>query len=150
MMFPSRLRQLTMVVPAAVLVAGTLAAGAPTAFADDDPVVGPPLHNVKYTVWSEQPFRNAQIYYADVDPPNFAEYSHNPFQFSPSANFDTGPNRMWTQDVQLANPDEWAMVVVSSLDSPHQPNFHCVLAVDGKVVKSNDGPKGAICTIRNV
>jgi hypothetical protein len=149
MMFPSRLRQLTMVVPAAVLVAGTLAAGAPTAFADDDPVVGPPLHNVKYTVFSEQPFRNAQIYYRDVDPANYADYSHNPYAFSPSANADTGPNQMWTQDVQLANPNDWAMVVVGSLDSPKHPNFHCVLAVDGQVVATNQGPTGALCSIRN-
>ncbi|MDT7755742.1 MAG: hypothetical protein QOH27_1640 [Mycobacterium sp.] len=149
MTFSWRLRGLTSILPAATLMVGSVSLGAPTAAADDDPV-GPPLHNVKYTVWSEQPFRNAQIYYADVDPPNFAEFSHNPYQFSPSAEFDTGPNRMWTQDVQLADPGDWAMVVVSSLDSPHQPNFHCVLAVDGQVVKSNQGPKGAVCTIRNV
>jgi hypothetical protein len=148
-MFPLRLRRLTRLVPAAVLLVGCLWTGAPTAAADDDPVVGPPLHNVKYTVFSEQPFRNAQIYYRDVDPPNFADYSHNPYAFSPSAEANTGPNQMWTIDVQLANPDEWAMVTVGSLDSPKRPNFHCVLAVDGKVVATNQGPKGALCSIRN-
>jgi hypothetical protein len=148
MTFSWWLRGLTRVVPAAVVILGGLAVAAPNAVADDDPVSAP-LHNVKYTVWSEQPFRNAQIYYRDIDPPNFAEYSHNPYQFSPSANFDTGPNRMWTQDVQLVDPNDWAMVVVGSLDSPHQPNFHCVLAVDGQVVATNQGPKGALCSIRN-
>lgn len=133
----------------ASLAVGNLLLGTALAAADDDPIPGPPLHNVQYTVWSEQPFRNAQIYYADVDPPNFADYSHDPYQFSPSAEFDTGPNRMWTQNVQLADPDQWAMVVVSNSGWPPQPNFHCVLAVDGQVVKTNQGPKGALCTIRN-
>jgi hypothetical protein len=149
MTFSRRLRRLTSIVPVAMLALGVLSVGVPTAAADDG-AASTPLHNVKYTVWSEQPFRNAQIYFADVDPPSFADYSHNPYQFSPSANFDTGPNRMWTQDVQLVDPDQWAMVVVSSLDSPHRPNFHCVLAVDGQVVKSNQGPKGAVCSVRNI
>jgi hypothetical protein len=148
MTFSWWLRGLTRVVTAAVVVIGGLSVGAPSAAADDGQG-SVPLHNVKYTIWSEQPFRNAQIYYRDVDPPNFADYSHNPFQFSPAANFDTGPNRMWTQDVQLVDPNDWAMVVVGSLDSPHQPNFHCVLAVDGQVVATNQGPKGALCSIRN-
>ncbi|MCW2590377.1 MAG: hypothetical protein JWQ86_2804 [Mycobacterium sp.] len=148
MTFSWRLRRLTRVLPVAAVVLGSLSMGAPSAVADDDPV-GPPLHNVKYTVFSEQPFRNAQIYYRDVDPPNFAEYSHNPYAFSPSANADTGPSQMWSIDVMLANPDDWAMVTVGSLDSPKRPNFHCVLAVDGQVVSTNQGPKGALCSIRN-
>jgi hypothetical protein len=148
MTFSWRRRRLTRVLPVAAVVLGSMSMGAPSALADDDPV-GPPLHNVKYTVFSEQPFRNAQIYYRDVDPPNFAEYSHNPYAFSPSANADTGPNQMWTIDVMLADPDDWAMVTVGSLDSPKRPNFHCVLAVDGQIVATNQGPKGALCSIRN-
>ena len=54
------------------------------------------LHHVKYTVFSETPFRNAEIYYRDVDPPNFADYSHNPYVFSPNVEADVGPNQMWT------------------------------------------------------
>jgi hypothetical protein len=149
MTFSLRLRRFSRVVPAGALLVGQLLTGAPSAAADDDPGVAAPLHNVKYTIFSEQPFRNAQIYYRDVDPPNYATYSHNPYAFSPSADADTGPSQMWTMDVQLANPDEWAMVTVSSLDSPQRPNFHCVLAVDGKVVVSNQGSKGALCSIRN-
>ena len=56
---------------------------------------------------------------------------------------------MWTQDVMLADPDQWAMVTAGSLDSPKRPNFHCVLAVDGNVVVTNQGPKGALCSVRN-
>ena len=132
-----------------LLAAGSLVFGTGMAAADDDPVPGPPLHHVQYTVFSETPFRNAEIYYRDTDPANWAEYSHNPYQFSPNVEADTGPNQMWTMDVMLANPDQWAMVTAGSLDSPKRPNFHCVIAVDGNVVVTNEGPKGALCSIRN-
>ena len=131
-----------------LLAAGSLAFGTGVAAADDDPVPGPPLHHVQYTVFSETPFANAEIYYRDVDPPNFGDYSHNPYVFSPNVEANVGPNQMWSLDVMLANPDQWAMVTASSLDSPQRPNFHCVIAVDGKVVVSNQGPKGALCSLR--
>jgi hypothetical protein len=41
------------------------------------------------------------------------------------------------------------MVVVSTGTEPGTPMFHCALVVDGKVVKSNDGPKGTLCSLRN-
>ena len=132
-----------------LLAAGSLVFGTGMAAADDDPLPGPPLHHVKYTVFSERPFRNAEIYYREVDPPSFADYSHNPYLFSPNVEADVGPNQMWTVDVMLANPDEWAMVTASSLDSPQRPNFHCVIAIDGNVVVTNQGPKGALCSLRN-
>lgn len=130
---------------AAVLAGATLltAVGAPTAAAE------PPLRHVKYTVFTEIPFANAQIYYRDVDPPNWADYSHNPYLYSPKAEASVGPDQMWTLDVMLANPDQWAMVTATSLQSPQTPNFHCILAVDGVVVATNQGPKGALCSIRN-
>lgn len=133
---------------ATVLAAGMLF-GSGSAAADDDPIPGPPLHSVKYTVFSETPFRNAEIYYRNVDPPNYADYSHNPYAFSPNVEADLGPSQQWSMDVMLADPDDWAMVVVTSLDSPKRPNFHCVLAVDGKVVATNQGPKGALCSLQN-
>jgi hypothetical protein len=133
-----------------LLVTGCLVLGTGVAAADDDPLPpGPPLHSVKYTVFSETPFRNAEIYYRASDPPNFGDYSHNPYVFSPNVEADLGPDQQWTMDAMLANPADWAMVTVSSLDSPKRPNFHCVLAVDGQVVATNQGPKGALCSIRN-
>ncbi len=144
MTFSRRLRSLAVLVPAVTAALGSLVFGVPSAAADD--LV---LHHVKYTVFTEVPFRNAEIYYRNVDPENYAEYSHNPYVFSPNVEADLGPNQMWTIDVMLANPDQWAMVTASSLDSPHTPNFHCVLAVDGQVVVTNQGPKGALCSVRN-
>lgn len=134
---------------AVLLSVAGLAFGTAVATADDDPVPGPPLHHVQYTVFTETPFRNAEIYYRNTDPATWADYSHNPYAFSPNVEADVGPNQMWTMDVMLADPDQWAMVTASSLDSPKRPNFHCVLAVDGKVVATNEGTKGALCSIRN-
>nr|WP_102142443.1 hypothetical protein [Mycobacterium sp. QGD 101] len=110
--------------------------------------VPPPLHQVKYTVWAEQPFF-VEIYYRDVDPPNWAEYSHNPYRFSPNVEADVGPDKQWILDVALANPDQWAMVTATSAPSQGTPNIHCALAVDGVVVATDAGPKGALCSIRN-
>jgi hypothetical protein len=56
---------------------------------------------------------------------------------------------MWTLNVQLANPDQWAMVAATATETKQIPNFHCVLAVDGNVVATDQGPKGALCSIRN-
>jgi hypothetical protein len=74
MMFPAptRTRPLLGVLSATALAAACLTLGAATAAADDDPPP-PPLHNVKYTIWAERPFSNLEIYYRDVDPPNWAD-----------------------------------------------------------------------------
>lgn len=128
------------ILAAALLITGV---GAPSAGAE------PPLRHVKYTVFTESPFPNASIYYRDVDPPNWADYSHNPYLYSPKVEANVGPDQMWTLDVMLANPEQWAMVTASSFESPQTPNFHCVLAVDGQVVDTNQGPKGALCSIRS-
>ena len=106
-----------------------------------------PLHNIKYTVFAEGP-AYLDIYYRDVDPPNWADYSHNPYAYTPKVEADVGPNQQWNLDVQLANPDEWAMVVAAG-EPGLSPNVHCVLAVDGVVVATDQGPKGALCSIRN-
>jgi hypothetical protein len=148
MMFPwvSRLkRPLLALMSATALIA---ASGTSIATADNDPPP-PPLHNVHYTVWAEQPF-HVSIYYRDTDPPNWGDYSHNPYQFSPKVEADVGPNQQWNLDVGLVNPDEWAMVVASTGgESTKTPNIHCALAVDGTVVATHQGPKGALCSIRN-
>lgn len=130
---------------AGMVLAGALpltGIGAPTAGAE------PPLRHVKYTVFTEVPFANAEIYYRDVDPPNWADYSHNPYLYSPNVEATVGPDQMWTLDVMLANPEQWAMVTATSFESPQTPNFHCILAVDGVVVATHQGPKGALCSMR--
>lgn len=134
--------RLLTVASAAALVVGNVLA--PTAAAQESL----PLHNIHYTIFAEQP-TSVDVYYRDVDPGSWADYSHNPYAFSPKINADVGPNQQWNLDVQLVNPDEWAMVVATSGEGPSKPNIHCVLAIDGAVVKTNQGPKGALCSVRN-
>lgn len=107
----------------------------------------PGLHDVTYTVYTDQPFF-ADIYYRDSEPANFADYSHNPYIFSPKVEADLGPDRPWVLNVKLANPRHWAMVLGTSGQSPNPPNFHCTLAVDGVVQATNSGAKGALCSLR--
>ena len=126
-----------------VAMAGVVAVP-PISRADDgDPV----LHHVKYSIWADNPV-NAEIYYRDTDPPTFADYSHNPYQYSPNIEADVGPNKQWVYDVMLADPNQWAMVIGTKPRSEKTIGFHCVLAVDGAVVVVNSGEKGALCSIR--
>jgi hypothetical protein len=128
----------------AVATSGALAAATP-AGADD-----PPQHRVRYSVSATQA-TGALIYYRQVQPPNFGEYSHNPYLYSPRADTDVGPNHPWVLETTLADPADWAMVVVS-LPGHHRelaaPGFVCELRVDDVVVATDAGTKGALCSLR--
>lgn len=126
-----------------------MAAAGVTAVAGPANAEDPVMHQVTYSIFSELPFRGADIYYRDTEPPNWADYSHDPYMFSPKVEADVGPGQKWVLNVQLANPDEWAMVMATSGMSKYPPNFHCVLAVDGVVVAENSGAKGALCSLRH-
>lgn len=131
------------------LTTGALSAGALSG-AGPAPAQGPALHHVRYTVTADAPYY-ARIYYRDAEPAVFSDYSHNPYIFSPKAEAEVGPDAPWVLETHLANPDLWAMVLVQSAESPNLPApvFNCELAVDGVVVKTHSGPKGALCSIRN-
>ena len=128
---------------AAILLA---AMGLPAASANADNDL--PFHHVKYTLTAKSPIY-AQIYYLDQEPPIFADYSHNPFQFLPNVEADLGPNQpVWTYELDLQKPEEWAMVMANTGPEPGTPNFQCEITVDGTVVVSNSGGKGVLCSIR--
>ncbi|MEB3019575.1 hypothetical protein K6T79_00785 [Mycolicibacter sp. MYC098] len=128
----------------ALLVSAGLLTAAPTG-ADE-----PAAHHVRYSVSATQTAQ-ALVYYREVQPPNFGEYSHNPYQYSPRADVTIGPNQPWIFDTTLADPQDWAMVVVS-LPGLHKelaaPGFVCELRVDDVVVATDAGTKGALCSMR--
>ena len=128
---------------ATTLLSGAVGLAAPAA-------AEPPLHHVRYTVTADAPYW-ASIYYRDTEPAMWSDYSHNPYQFSPKVDVDIAPDKPWVLETTLANPDLWAMVLVQSGESPDfpTPGFNCELAVDGVVVKTHSGLKGALCSIRN-
>ena len=110
----------------------------------DDPI----MHPVTYVITSASPIW-ADIYYLGQQPAKFSDYSHNTYQFTPNVQADIAPGHPWVSPVvMLSDPNDYAMVAVSTGTEPGTPQFHCALIVDGKVVASNDGPKGALCSLR--
>jgi hypothetical protein len=111
----------------------------------DDPV----MHQVRYVIAAANPIY-ADIYYLDQQPEKFSDYSHNTYQFTPNVRADIGPGHPWVSPVvMLSDPNDYAMVTVSTGTEPGTPQFHCALIVDGAVVVSNDGAKGVICSLRS-
>jgi hypothetical protein len=108
----------------------------------------PATHRVTYTVTARTPVQ-ADVYYRDADPPTWADYSHNPYLFSPRATARIGPDEPWVLEVALADPRRWAMVTATSGITSGAADLGCQLAVDGVVVASGDGPRGALCSLRN-
>lgn len=106
------------------------------------------MHHVKYTIWAANPIY-ADIYYLDQEPPVFSDYSHNPYQFVPNVQADIVPGKPRSYELDLANPDQWALVSASTGSEPGTPQFHCDLAVDGRVVVSKDGPQSVLCSLRS-
>lgn len=130
------------------LLAALCAATAATAAVAPAQAIPPAPRQVTYTVTSATPV-SADIYFRDVDPPTWADYSHNPYVFSPKVRAEVGPDRPWVLHATLIDPDRWAMVSATSGRSPGEPAFRCELSVDGIVVATAEGPKGALCAIRH-
>jgi hypothetical protein len=128
---------------ASLLAAAGVLVGSGRAHADE-----PVMHHVKYTVSAQSPIYT-DIYYLDQQPAKFSDYSHDPYRFTPHVDVDLGPGKPWSFDLDMSNPDDYAMVVASTGTEPGTPGLHCDLAVDGAVVVSKDGPKGVLCSIRN-
>jgi hypothetical protein len=119
-----------------------------TAFAAPSRADDPVMHPVTYVITSASPIY-ADIYYLDQQPEKFSDYSHNTYQYTPHVNADIAPGHPWVSPtVMLSDPNDYAMVTVSTSTEPGTPQFHCALIVDGKVVVSNDGAKGVICSLR--
>lgn len=143
MLFP---KGAVLVITAAAVLTLAGAATTPLSARADDPT----LHRVRYTVGASQPIR-AEIYYRDAEPPNFGDYSHNPYQYSPNADAELGPGKPWVFDTMLADPQSWAMVVVTKNGHDPElesPGFVCELRVDDVVVSTGSGTKGALCSLR--
>ena len=128
----------------AALSAAGYGTGAAAPVRADDPV----MHQVRYVITAASPIW-ADIYYLDQQPARFSDYSHDTYQYTPNVQADIGPGHPWTSPVvMLTDPENYAMVTVSTGTEPGTPMFHCALVVDGVVVKSNDGPKGTLCSLR--
>ncbi len=130
-------------------LAGLTATGAATLAAAPSRADDPVMHQVRYVITAASPIW-ADIYYLDQQPAKYSDYSHNTYQYTPNVQADVGPGHPWTSPVvMLSDPNNYAMVVVSTGTEPGTPMFHCALVVDGSGRESNDGPKGTLCSLRN-
>lgn len=138
--------------PVAALLSMSAALGAGSAAAQPAPPPPPPLHHIKYTVGASQDIANAEIYYREKDPPNWAEYSHNPYLYTPNQEANLGPDKPWVFETWLADPAQWSMVVVglptAQTADLAAPGFVCELRVDDVVVATDSGLRGALCSQR--
>lgn len=101
-------------------------------------------HQVTYTVTTTSDL-TANIYYVTADPPNQA--AANKPEFMPMARTTVGPGAPWTVQATLNDPTQWAFVSASG-GLRVNPEFHCEIAVDGKVVESQQGGSGVQCALR--
>ena len=108
------------------------------------PSVPAGAHQVTYTVTTTSDL-TANIYYVSADPPDQA--SANKPQFMPLARTQVGPGAPWTVQATLNDPTQWAFVSASG-GLRVNPEFRCEIAVDGKVVVSQQGGSGVQCALR--
>ena len=101
-------------------------------------------HQVTYTVTTTSDL-TANIYYVTGDPPNQA--AANKPEFMPMARTMVGPGAPWTFQADLNDPNQWAFVSASG-GLRVNPEFRCEIAVDGKVVVSQQGGSGVQCALR--
>ena len=89
----------------------------------DDPPP-PPLHKVKYTVFAEQPFTRGDLL-PRRRPAELGRVQPQPVRVQPERRGRRRPESAVESRRQLANPDEWAMVVAStggeSTQTPEHP-----------------------------
>jgi hypothetical protein len=130
-----------------ITCAAILTAGADVSMGSGRANADPVWHQVVYIVSARNP-AYVDIFYQDQDPTLFSDYSHNPYVFTPQVHADVAPGKPWVQPVNLLDPDQWAMVTVTMGREPGEPGIQCDLSVDGKVVVSKVGPKGALCSLR--
>ncbi len=108
----------------------------------------PVWHQVVYIVSAQSP-AYVDIFYQDQDPTVYSDYSHNPYTFTPQVHADIAPGKPWVQPVNLLNPDQWAMVTATTGREPlANGGIQCDLSVDGKILVSKIGSKGALCSLR--
>ena len=99
---------------------------------------------VTYTVTTTSDL-TANIYYVSADPPDQA--AANKPEYMPMARTVVGPGSPWTVQTTLEDPSQWAFVSASG-GLRVNPEFRCEIAVDGKVVVSQQGGSGVQCALR--
>ncbi|MFY2860899.1 hypothetical protein [Mycobacterium sp. THU-M104] len=113
----------------------------------------PAGHQVTYTVTTTGNL-TGQVRYMNSDPPSQSAFDANSAQYMSTvqAVYTAGEPLVYT--TTLANPDQWAFVNASGgchwpdCGSGSTPELHCEIAVDGKVVVTQNATTGVTCSTR--
>jgi hypothetical protein len=120
--------------------AAAVVAGSGTSSAD------PAGHQVTYTVTTTSDL-TANISYIETDPPNQAAYNSDSGRYLKSVHTPITGGEPLVYTTTLADPGQWALVTASG-GLRVNPEFHCEIAVDGRVVVSQQGGSGVTCSTR--
>lgn len=130
---------------AALLAVAGVGTSVATAAADDP---APPIvHNVKYTITTDDP-ANVQIWFLDTEPPDEFAWSHDSYSFARNYVVPFATETVWTWELPMVNPLAWAWVS-ASVDMLQPPTVRCELSIDGVVVVANSGDRHVLCSTRN-
>jgi hypothetical protein len=106
----------------------------------------PDLHEVTYTVTTTSDL-TANIQYIDTDPVSQAAYEADSSKYLKTIRTPIAGGQPLVYTAKLADPNQWALVAASG-GLRVNPEFHCEIAVDGKVVVEQSGGSGVTCSIR--
>ncbi len=144
----TNVRTVTSRVAAAAFAAALAVAVAPaTSYAD------PAGHQVTYMVTATGNL-TGQVRYMNSDPPSQAAFNANSSQYMTTAQAAFAAGQPLVYTTTLANPDQWAFVNASGgchwpdCGAGVTPELHCEIAVDGKVVVTQNATTGVTCSTR--
>ncbi|OSC37882.1 hypothetical protein B8W66_21030 [Mycobacterium decipiens] len=131
----------TNVVAVATFVGAALG-GATPVIAHADPAG----HQVTYTVTTTSDL-TANIRYMNTDPPSMAAFNADSSKYMITVHTPITGGQPLVYTTTLADPNQWAIVTASG-GLRVNPEFHCEIAVDGRVVVSQSGGSGVQCATR--
>lgn len=136
-------------VSGAAVAAAAFAAAVTPATAQADPAG----HQVTYTV-SATGNLTGQVRYMNTDPPSQSAFDDNSSRYMNTVQATFGADQPLVYTTTLANPNQWAFVNASGgchwpdCGSGSAPQLHCEIAVDGKVVVTQNATTGVTCSTR--
>jgi len=143
-----KLRKAIRVSGAAVAAVAVAAAVTPaTSLAD------PAGHQVTYTV-SATGNLTGQVRYMNTDPPSRSAFDDNSSRYMNTVPATFSADQPLVYTTTLADPNQWAFVNASGgchwpdCGSGSTPQLHCEIAVDGKVVVTQNATTGVTCSTR--
>lgn len=101
-------------------------------------------HEVTYTITATSDL-TGNISYIKADPPSKSAYNASASDYLETVRVPISGGKPLVYTATLADPGQWALVTASG-GLRINPEFHCEIAIDGKVVVSEQGGSGVTCS----